>query len=78
MVFKVGEKYRLKVFPTEEDYEEIDTGAGFVEEMLEFSGKVLTVTHVTKGNPVLLLPSGEEFYFSPNWLEPVNRFKGNK
>lgn len=78
MEFKVGGKYRLKVLPTAEAYKVVDTGAGFVEEMWEFRGEVLTVTRTAAINPRLLLPSGEEFYFSPNWLEPVNKFKGNK
>lgn len=79
MGFKLGGRYTLKVLPSVEDYEEIDTGAGFIEEMWQFRGHALLVTGAYNGsNPRLSLPNGNEWYFSPNWLEPVNKFKGNK
>ena len=79
MEIELGRKYRLKVLPDKRDYRKIDTGAGFVGSMWEFRGCILVVTDVPEeGNPILRLPNGEDYYFSPNWLEPVNKFKGNK
>ena len=78
MKIKLGGKYRLKVLPEVEDYDKIDTGAGFIKEMWEFRGRVLVATRIGPLNPMLRMPNDEEYYFSPNWLEPVNKFKGNK
>lgn len=76
--FKVGDKVRLKNM-TRDEFDGCDTGAGMLTQMLEFAGQVHTVIYVADGvNYRLENPIGDEFFYSPNWIEPVTKFKGNK
>lgn len=77
--FEVGDKVRLKVM-TQEEFYECDTNAGMLSLMLRFVGKIHTVVQSGGGgmNYRLENPSGDEYYYSPNWIEPAVKFKGNK
>lgn len=81
MKFKVGDTWVLKQLGSgsREEYEEVDTGAGWLDEMEDSIGQIHVVTRAPAlGNPVLRDPLGNEFFYSPNWLEPAKKFKGNK
>ena len=79
MEFKVGDKYILKPMANLGDYEKCDTGAGWISGMGEFIGQVHVVARQrVTGNPYLRNPGGYEYFYSPNWLKRVPKFKGNK
>lgn len=79
MKFKIGEMVRLKRM-TYDEFDACDTNAGFLLCMLEYVGEPHEVKYVhgDTGNLCLEAPNGQEYYYSPNWIEPLVKFKGNK